>query len=88
MILAISLLAVVGLAIYGIFDTGIKVMRKIIRPVPGEDLNIFFEKFSHDLQNAFHYGSIPFRGETGEVIFPTHGGRSSGGFAKGKFVAS
>lgn len=69
LLLAISLVAIVGLAIYGIFDSGIKVMRKIIRPVPGEDLNIFFEKLSQDLQNSFHYKDIRFRGEAEKVIF-------------------
>ena len=68
-LIAISLIAIVGLAIYGIFDSGIKVMQRIIRPVPGEDLNIFFEKLSQDLQNAFHYTDIRFKGEPEKVVF-------------------
>ena len=70
-LVAISLIAMVGLAIYGIFDSGIKVMRRINRPVPDEDLNIFFEKLSQDLQNAFHYSGIRFKGGAEKIFFAT-----------------
>ena len=70
-LVAISLIAMVGLAIYGIFDSGIKVMQRIIRPVPGEDLNIFFEKLSQDLQDAFHYSGVHFKGGAEKIFFVT-----------------
>lgn len=65
------LIAVVALALYGLFDSGIRVMRKMVRPLAQEEWLIFFEKFSRDAQNLFHYTGIPFKGEKERIVFAT-----------------
>ena len=66
-----ALMAVLALAVYGLFDSGIRVMRKMVRPLPQEERSIFFEKFSRDLQNLFHYAGVAFKGEKERVVFAT-----------------
>jgi hypothetical protein len=74
--MTVSLIAVVSLAIYGVFDSGVRVMKKVTRPVSEEDMMIFFEKFTRELQNSFQYKGIPFKGEKDKLFFttffPTH----------------
>ncbi|MBL8012883.1 MAG: hypothetical protein JNN05_03460, partial [Candidatus Omnitrophica bacterium] len=36
-----------------------------------EDVNIFLDKFSEDLRNAFYFKSIPFQGLENKIIVPT-----------------
>ena len=66
-----SLIALVSLVIYGLFDSGIRVMKKISRPVSEERIHFFLEKFSHDVQNLFSYTGVPFRGEINSASFAT-----------------
>lgn len=70
-LLAISLVAIVALALYGTFNSGLQVMSLTSRTTEEEDLNIFFEKLSRDLQNAFHYANIPFQGQGDRLSFAT-----------------
>jgi prepilin-type N-terminal cleavage/methylation domain-containing protein len=69
MLMVISLIALVGMAVYGIFSSGINVMRLVTRPVSEENLNIFFEKLARDLQNSFNYTGISFEGENDKFSF-------------------
>lgn len=69
--MAAALTALVGLAIYANFATGIRVMKKLTQPSGDADLYIFFEKFSRDLENAFLYNGIPFHGEKEKLSFAT-----------------
>lgn len=66
-----SLIAIVSLGIYGLFDSGIRVMKKVSRPVSEERIHFFLEKFSHDVQNLFSYTGVPFRGENHVASFAT-----------------
>lgn len=70
-LLAVSLVAMVALALYSTFNSGIRVMSLVNQPGAEEDLNIFFEKLSRDLQNSFHYATIPFQGKSDRFSFAT-----------------
>ena len=70
-LLVISLVAIVALALYATFSSGVRVMSLVDQAAEEEDLNIFFEKFSRDLQNTFHYATIPFLGQGDRLSFAT-----------------
>lgn len=70
-LITMSLVALVSLGIYGLFDSGIRVMKKVSRPVSEEHIHFFLEKFSHDFQNLFSYTGIPFQGEANSASFAT-----------------
>ena len=69
LLMVVSLVAMIGMAIYGQFSSGVKVIEKITQPNADEDINIFFEKLSRDLQNAFLYSEIPFEGDKSRFSF-------------------
>jgi prepilin-type N-terminal cleavage/methylation domain-containing protein len=71
LLLTISILAIVGLGIYSLFDSGIRVVDRVSQSMREEDLTIFFEKLSRDLQNTFVYELIPFAGDEETMTFAT-----------------
>jgi len=71
LLFVITLVSIVGLGIYSMFDSGIRVVERVTSTVREEDLNIFFEKFSRDLQNSFPYIGIPFEGVKDKLAFAT-----------------
>lgn len=62
LLVAISIVAIIGLAIYATFSSGIRVWNKIASAEGEEDIGIFFEKFVKDLRNSFPYSRINFMG--------------------------
>ncbi len=71
MLLVASLLSVTGLAVYHSIATGIRVWEHSRRYSAEEDVAVFFEKFSLDLQNAYRYESISFEGKAAKLFIPT-----------------
>lgn len=71
LLITLALVTLIALAIFSLFDSGIRVLERVAPSLREEDIAIFLEKFSRDLQNSFIYKSIPFLGETGALIFPT-----------------
>lgn len=70
LLIVCSMLAVISLAIYAVFDSGMKIWENISIRVPEEDLNIFFEKFAADLNNCFKFTGIKFVGREERLQFP------------------
>ena len=70
MIVIISL-AVISLAIYSVFNTGIKIWQQVSKGELNDDLNIFFDKFSVELKNTFKYADYKFLGKKDKLIFTT-----------------
>lgn len=70
-LLAASLVAIIGFAIYASFDSGIRVMERVNRVGEEEDLNIFFEKLATEIQNSFRHKTIHFEGIPEKFSFPT-----------------
>ncbi|MFC1666925.1 prepilin-type N-terminal cleavage/methylation domain-containing protein [Candidatus Omnitrophota bacterium] len=71
LLVASAILCVISLAIYATFNNGIKIWQKINRDMPEENVDIFFERFSSDLRNAFRFKGIGFSGGEYRLGFPT-----------------
>jgi len=63
------MIPIVAFAIFSSFDNGIKIWQRINKEIPGEDLNIFFDKFAMELRNSFKFSGIKFSGKKNEVGF-------------------
>jgi len=70
-LLAASLVAFIGIAIYTCLNSGIQTMKRLTRPLAEEDRALFFEKIKQELGNAFPYSSIRFEGNEERFSFPT-----------------
>ncbi len=64
-----AMIPVISFAIYASFNNSIKIWQRINKEIPGEDLNIFFDKFALDLRNSFRFSGIKFLGKENEVEF-------------------
>ena len=71
MFLVAVLLAVISLAVYSTFASGIKVWQRASVTSPKESAGIFFDKFDRDLRNSFKFASIQFTGGRERLQFPT-----------------
>lgn len=71
LVLVVTLLSVVSLTMYAVFNSGIKIWQKINRQLPYEDVAIFLDKFSHDLRNSFKSSAIIFSGRQENLEFAT-----------------
>lgn len=63
------ILSFVSLAIYTTFNNGLAIWQRINRQLPEEDLNIFFEKFTHDLKNTLKFTGVNFLGTNERLEF-------------------
>jgi len=66
-----ALVGVVALAIYGLLSTGLRIWETIQKPLPGEDINIFLDRFQSDLKNCFLFEGIDFSGAQESLAFAT-----------------
>lgn len=71
MLLVTSLMSVTGLAVYHAISDGMKVWEYSRRYSAEEDVAVFFEKFSLDVQNIYRFGNIVFEGRPDKVSIPT-----------------
>ncbi len=71
MLLVASLLSVTGLAVYHAIANGLRVWEYSRRYSAEEDVAIFFEKISGDLQNVYQYSLIQFEGKAEKIFIPT-----------------
>lgn len=71
LVVVTAILAVVGMALYGTFANGINIWKKVTQESVTEDVNLFFEKISHELRNSFKMTGMEFRGGKSRVSFPT-----------------
>jgi prepilin-type N-terminal cleavage/methylation domain-containing protein len=80
LILVVSMMAMIGFAVYGAFSLGIGVFRATSKEKPFNDLAVFYEKFSMDIRNILFTTEIDFKGfpdklffyvnDPGYIIFP------------------
>ncbi|MCB9772306.1 MAG: prepilin-type N-terminal cleavage/methylation domain-containing protein [Candidatus Omnitrophica bacterium] len=71
MLLVASLLSVTGLAVYHTIASGMRVWEYSRRYSAEEDVEIFFEKITADLQNSYSYSLIQFEGKSDQLFIPT-----------------
>ncbi len=69
-LITMALVALISLAVFSLFDSGIRVLERVAPSLQEEDAAIFFEKFSRDLQNSFVYKPILFQGDKLGLLFP------------------
>lgn len=71
MLIVASLLSITGLAVYHAIANGVRVWEYSRRYSSQEDIAIFFEKITADLQNVYHSSLISFDGEPQMIFIPT-----------------
>lgn len=71
LLIAMSLLSIVGMAIFGNLNSGIKIWKVVQRPSPQEEMSLFFQKTLRDLHQAFKYTGLPFEGSQNRMSFVT-----------------
>ena len=71
MLLVVSLLSVIAVALYNTFSNGLKVWERANRLVAEEDIAIFLEKLTQDLQSALSFSQIQFDGTKNRLSFAT-----------------
>lgn len=71
MLIVASLLSVTGLAVYQAIANGVRVWEYSRRYSSQEDVAIFLEKITADLQNVYHSSLISFDGKPHKIFIPT-----------------
>lgn len=71
MLLVVALLSTVSLAVYNALANGIRVWEYSRRFSAEEDVAIFLEKLSADLQNTYAYSLVAFDGKPDKLTIPT-----------------
>jgi Tfp pilus assembly protein PilE len=62
MLIVAVTLSIVSLAMYAIFNNGLKIWQRVSSQIPESEVNIFFDKFSLDLKNTVRFSGIKFQG--------------------------
>ncbi len=71
MLIVVSIVSVLTVALYHALSGGIRVWQRSHRAVVEEDVVVFFEKFNHDIHNAFFFAKLPVSGDASRFSFPT-----------------
>lgn len=71
LLITLTILSVISLAIYASLNSGLKIWKRINQQMAHEDLDIFFDRFSHDLRNCARFTGLTFTGTQERVEFPT-----------------
>lgn len=71
LLIVTSILAVVGMVVYGTFARGVTLWQRVSRPTVTEDVAVFFKNIGYDLRNSFKLTDLRFRGGRNEMSFPT-----------------
>jgi len=66
-----ALLAIISMAVYAVFNSGVKIWQRIGNLTWEEDLNILLDKLQSDLRNSFDFQGIDFIGEKDKLVFAT-----------------
>lgn len=71
LLITLTVLSVISLAIYASLNSGLKIWKRINQQMAHEDLDIFFDRFGHDLRNCARFMGLTFTGTQERVEFPT-----------------
>ena len=88
-LLVVSLIAVIGAALYHTLSNGLKIWDRSQRFVIEEDILIFLDKIGQDVRNIFTYSQIGFEGKESYFAFPTTVrilADSKSDFTKGEYI--
>lgn len=70
LLITLTILSVISLAIYASLNSGLKIWKRINQQLAHEDLDIFFDRFGHDLRNCARFTGLTFTGTQERVEFP------------------
>lgn len=65
-----AMVSVISLTMYSLLNNGLKVFKMVNQPIIQEDLDIFLERFSHDIRNAVKFSGMNFAGSRYNLEFP------------------
>jgi len=71
LLFVVGLIAVISLAMFAVFNNGIKIWQRINGQLPEEEAAIFMDRFFHDLRNSIASYSIKFSGSQKQMVFAT-----------------
>lgn len=71
LLIVMALMSVVAMAIYGNFNSAIRIWQAFQGKVPLEDTALFLQKAEREFYGAFRYSDIPFTGGPEKVTFAT-----------------
>ncbi|MFH0838761.1 MAG: prepilin-type N-terminal cleavage/methylation domain-containing protein [Candidatus Omnitrophota bacterium] len=71
LVIVVAMVSVISLTLYTTLNNGIKIWQRSNKPLPEEELCIFFSKFTHDIRNSFQFKGIDFSGRKDEMGFAT-----------------
>jgi prepilin-type N-terminal cleavage/methylation domain-containing protein len=63
------ILGVISLAIYSLIANGVKIWQRVNQRIVEEDLDIFLEKYTHDLKNCAKFSGVKFIGTPERLEF-------------------
>lgn len=66
-----ALMAVVSLAIFGVFNSGIRIWQRMHKEMTNEEVNIVLSKFTRDVSNGLKFSAINSSGDNEGVRFAT-----------------
>lgn len=71
LLVTMTILSVISTAIYASLNSGLKIWKRVNQQMTHEDLDIFFDRFGHDLRNCarFTFTGIQFTGTSERVEF-------------------
>lgn len=64
------ILALVSLVIFSTFNNGMKIWKRVQELALAEDINIFFDRCTQDVSNAFYFTGIGFKGYSDRFRMP------------------
>jgi prepilin-type N-terminal cleavage/methylation domain-containing protein len=70
-LLVVSLFAVISVAIYQTFSSGVKIWNYASKFFPEEDVLLSLERITHDVHNAFYYSLFEFKGDAVNLFLTT-----------------
>lgn len=71
LLIVASMLGVVSLAMFSLFNNGFKVWQKISQPVSEQDIDIFLDKWATELENCLKINGVVFGGDKNRCEIPT-----------------
>jgi len=69
LLVVMALSPIVFFSVYSSFSAGIRIWSTVSQKTPEEDVNIFYYKIQHDLENMRRYALVPFDGDKQEFLF-------------------
>ena len=70
LIISITIFAIVIVAVYGVFNMGIKTWKRTQRERPLQEVRLTFLKMQKELKQALFFSEIDFKGDSSKMIFP------------------